>query len=812
MTPGNRVPNAAEIAACSKWLKMELELVNPRLIMAMGRPATAFFLGNGAWTMEEVRGKPIYKDGRIILPTYHPAAALRDTDKIRFCAEDFQILRKLIDGATWTTFYTKDKFPTTNYRVADSKETLRLMESEVAEVGECGVDTEQCRGKPWSFQVSALPGTGWFVPLKPEMSRVDLTVWGSTVAVHHYLHDIQYVGLRDEQFVDTMVMAYLLHLPQSLKELAHRLCGIQMINYNEIVRPGQQDLALSYLEKALRQTWPDPPTLTETKWNNKKGEIITREKKPWHISRKMSRILQDLAKDESTDMWDRWRGIPAEERAVVESVLGPMPESSLIDIPFDQAVEYSVRDADATLRVYHKLKKMIEELGMEFVLNMDLGILPMVNDMMVNGMAVDIEHYRKLSEDYDFRMRLKSAELAAQVGHAFNPASSQQVATVIYTELGFTPTKTTATGLISTDDAELKKTGHPVAEGIIRYRGIHKLKTTYADNMIYSARPNHEGVLRVHTVLKTTRVATGRLSSSKAEDGTGANLQNIPTRSKEARSIKSGFVAPPGWLMGEIDYGQIEVCTQAHLANCHGLIELFRRGGDPHTETAARLFNVPLEEASKDKYRYPCKRAGFGIIYMIGPKGLSTQINEYIADLTMEGEPVDLEPWDEDTCAKFIEEYYRLYPEIRKYQHKQLVYARRRGYVHDMFGRIRYIPEVTCPVRSVQEAGARMAANMPVTSSAQGIIKAAMIELWEQLPETEWRDQVRWLMQIHDSLIIEVVDDESVYRPYLDWMTNIMRTVVSLRVPIKVDVKIGKRWGELGKLLRQPEGDVDNGT
>jgi len=317
--------------------------------------------------------------------------------------------------------------------------------------------------------------------------------------------------------------------------------------------------------------------------------------------------------------------------------------------------------------------------------------------------------------------------------------------------------------------------------------------------MIYSARPDGDGTPRVHTVLKTTRVATGRLSSAKAEDGTGLNLQNIPTRNKEAKAIKSGFVAPPGWLMAEGDLGQIEMRTQAHLADCRGLIELFNRGGDPHTETAAKLFNVPLDEAVKDKYRYPCKRAGFGIIYMIGPRGLSTQINEYIADLVMEGEPVEIEPWDEERCGKFIEEYYRLYPEIRKYQHRQLMHARRHGYVQDMFGRIRYIPEVLCPIQTIQEAGARMAANMPVTGSAQGILKAAMVELWEGLPQTEWDGKVRYAMQIHDSLVFEIVDDEAVYRPFLKWMRGTICGVVRLRVPIEMDFKLGKRWGSLKK-------------
>ena len=358
----------------------------------------------------------------------------------------------------------------------------------------------------------------------------------------------------------------------------------------------------------------------------------------------------------------------------------------------------------------------------------------------------------------------------------------------------FNPTRKTPTGKISTDDAELKKTGHLVAKDIIRYRGIQKLKSTYADALLEWARPDERGVPRVHTTLKTTRVATGRLASADP------NLQNIPTRNKESKQIKSGFIAPYSKLLCEVDYGQVEMRTQTHLARCKGLMELFLSGKDPHTTTASKLFDVPYEDASQNKYRYPCKRAGFGIIYMIGAQGLSTQINEYIADLEMEGEPVDIDAWDETRCQKFIDDYYLLYPEIRDYQQEKLAEARRYGYVRDpISGRIRYIPEVSCPIRSIAEGGARMAANFPVTTSAQAIIKTAMGRLWQELPRTEWTD-AKPLMQIHDSLIWEVRDEEDYYKPFLRWVRDVMCNVISLSVPIEVDFKTGKRWGELEKI------------
>ena len=724
--PNNRTPRPDETRSCSHWLELELDIVQPRIVVALGKPATDWFLPGNNNTMEHLHGKPVEVAGRIILPCYHPAAALRDTAKLRQCQDDFHVLRGLVKGKDWREYHVVDQYPAPVYRVADTSELLAEMKSEIAETGEFAVDTEFNAGKLWSVQISAKPGTAWFIPIPSDFKgKFDLTEYQqyATAIVHYYFADIPYLNMT-ENFIDTMTLAYLVGESQGLKELANRLCGINMITYKEMVSSGQQKLSLEYLLKASGMEWPDPPTIEETKWDNKKGGLVTKVKKPWHISRKINNILNDYGKDDSTDLQDRWNNIPSEEQEVVENVLGAMPESSLADIPFSDALSYSCRDSDATLRVFHSLNKTIADLELNYVQDMDLGILPMVYSMMQNGMAVDVDHFRNLSEDFGVRLQVKAAELSGLVGHPFNPNSSPQVAQVVYKELGFKPTKTTASGDVSTDDAELKKTGHPVAKGIIQYRGLLKLKSTYADNIIRSAAPDRNGVPRIHTTLTTTRVETGRLASRKNDDGTGANLQNIPTRNKESKAVKNGFIAPPGMRMAEADYSQVEMVTLAHLSNCKRLVELFNRGGDPHTEMAAEIFGLPkpkyedgvADKASESKYRYPVKRLNFGIAYLIGGHGLATQIQEYISDLTMEGELVDIEPWDEPTCDKFIGEWYRLNPEVKDFQMEKAAEARRYGYVRDMWGRIRYIPEISCPVHGIQEAGARQAANFPVTA------------------------------------------------------------------------------------------------
>ena len=709
--PNNRDPKPDETKACAKWLNIELGLVNPRIIVAMGAPAIRWFLQTTD-TVEHLHGRPIEKDGRIILPCYHPAAGLHDTSTLRFIYEDFQVLRGLLQGKSVADYTIQDEYPNPDYRVVDKSNsgdfTDMLYGSDCVAVD---VETIKRDTQMWSVQLSGVPGTGWFTKIADDYKeRFSLRDVPGKIIVHYYLNDIEWLDIPGNNFADTMIFAYLLGLPQGLKELASRLCGMKMASYREVTRPGQQEISLQYLTEAGEREWPNPPELEVTKWDNKEGRIVTRIAKPWHISRKITKMLTDMKVNSDVYLYGRWHKVPDVERACVEKGLGVMPESSLADIPFDDAVRYAVKDADATLRVKLKMEQLIHEAGLDFVLWTDTNILPMVHEMMQTGMVVDLGHLRNLSTEYDARMRAKAVELASVVGHPFNPSSPKQVAEVVYTELGFKPTRTTPTGLVSTDDQELKKTGHPITKGIIEYRRLNKMKGTYADALTEWAVPDSAGIPRVHTTLKTTRVGTGRLASADP------NLQNIPTRSKESKLIKSGFIAPEGWLLGEGDLAQIEMCTQAHLANCKGLIDLFLRGADPHTTTASKIFGVSYEDAKQEKYRYPTKRANFGVIYMIGAKGLSEQIAEYISDLEMEGEKVEVEPWTEQECQNFIDEWYRLYPEVRDYQMDMAAMARRYGYVADLFGRRRFIPEVSCPVMSIQESGLRMAANMPVTA------------------------------------------------------------------------------------------------
>lgn len=803
LTPNNTAPSLDSIRVCSFWLFLETELVNPQVIVLMGAPAIHSILGQDSGSVEHLHGRPVMKDGRIYLPCYHPAAALYETSQLRQLYDDFTVLKGLVQGRPVSDFIIEDQFPNPDYREITSKAELSDLYDLITDKELVASDVEtvnshsktESTDKLWSVQLSVQYGQAFFIG--GDLAQQFRYPEKAKVIDHFWLNDTQFIS--HDCFCDTMVMAYLLQKPQGLKELATRLLGVQMQSYSDLVSAGSRDKAITYLQLASLTVWPDPELITEIFWDNKAGKIIEKSKKPQHINRKIKRILDDCEKNPAVDLFARWHtGITQQERSAVEAVLGRMPENTIADVEHAKAVTYACRDASVTMGVYQKMLPEIQELGIEYLMReIDLPILPLVQSMMDTGFAVKPEHFKALSIQCSAKMAELADGMSKMVGHPFNPSSSDQVAKVVYQELGFKPTKLTPTKRISTDDAELKKVKHPVIKDIISYRGLQKIKGTYADNLVNMAVPDSTGQMRIHTTLKTTRVETGRLSSANP------NLQNQPTRTKEGKEIRKGFIAPPGFILAECDLGQIEMRTVAHLSQCKGLIDLFFRegdAGDPHTVTASKIFGVPLHEAKQDKYRYPTKRAGFGLIYMIGGAGLSTQINEYISDLEMAGTPVDLGgTWDEFRCDDFIVEYYKLYPEIKVYQQEQAAFARRHGYVQDMFGRIRYIPEVYCPIERVRSAGDRQAGNMPVTSSAQGIIKTAMDKLWRSRFEMGFPDKLRFLMQIHDSLVFELIDDPQFMKEQLTYILKCMTTRVKLLVPITADVKVGYNWAETKK-------------
>jgi len=532
--PHNAKPSSKQIIACSHWLDIELGLVRPEILVLMGATAIARILGPGAGTVEHLHGKPIMQDvlGRriIILPCYHPAAALYETTQLRQVYDDFQVLKGLIAGVDPQQYIVKDEYPNPEYIELHASD-LEWFYKYMVSAGLVAADTETVNNKLWSIQVCLEPGTAYFIG--PELIDSFHFPPGVQVIFHNYLYDYQFIQV--DNFGDTMIMAYLLGLPQGLKELASRLCGVKMKSYSDLVAGSGRDNAISYLTEAVHREWPKPEPVIESKWDNKAGKVIEKVRNPQPITRKIKRILADAVDNQSVYPYKRWITIEQVERNMVESVLGPMSSSSIADIPYQEAVEYACLDASVTMRVYQKLLPKIHEYGLDLILSMDLSILPMIQEMQDTGIALDVDYLRSLSSEYSERMGTVALELAKEAGHAFNPGSSSQTAQVVYNELSFMPTKFTDGGAISTDDRELKKIDHPIVKKILEYRRMAKNKDAFADALVERA-VLHGEQYRIHTTLKATRTETGRLSSS------GPNLQAMPAHTAEGKRIRKAFI------------------------------------------------------------------------------------------------------------------------------------------------------------------------------------------------------------------------------------------------------------------------------
>jgi DNA polymerase-1 len=308
---------------------------------------------------------------------------------------------------------------------------------------------------------------------------------------------------------------------------------------------------------------------------------------------------------------------------------------------------------------------------------------------------------------------------------------------------------------------------HPVIELILQYRQLSKLKSTYVDAL--PALINRK-TGRVHTTFNQTGTTTGRLSSSDP------NLQNIPIRSELGNKIRKAIVAPLGAYLLSADYSQIDLRVLAHLSRDPGLIAAFARDEDVHATTASKLFGISADDVSSEMRRN-AKTVNFGVIYGMSDYGL-----EQATKLSRE------------EAAQFIALYFEKYPKVKEYLESTKEQARKLGYVQTVLGRRRFVPEVRSANRMVREAAERMAINAPVQGSSADIIKVAMVNLHREMEKRTLKSKM--LLQIHDELLFEVPEAEVTEMKSL--VGGIMTHAFELRVPVKIDIKLGKNWAEMG--------------
>ena len=442
----------------------------------------------------------------------------------------------------------------------------------------------------------------------------------------------------------------------------------------------------------------------------------------------------------------------------------PLPQ-----VAVEKVAQSACACADALIRLRPVLHAQIEERNQqELLYGMEMPLVPVLFRMEKLGIALDVEVLRELNTTMSVDIKEAERAIYDLVGHEFNIGSPKALSDVLFNELGLPKSRKTTQGY-STDQRSLEalREAHPIIERIFEYRQLTKLKSTYLDAL--PATVAEDG--RIHTDFQQTVASTGRLSS------TNPNLQNIPIRSDIGASIRRAFVASyfDDPILFAADYSQIELRVLAHVTGDKGLIDAFLADEDIHRATAATVYGVQPEDVTR-RMRDLAKVVNFGIVYGMSEYGLASR-----TELSRE------------EAADFINTYYTKYPKIRDWQQATLESTREKGYAETIFGRRRYLPAIRSTNFQVRSAAEREAVNMPIQGTAADIIKLAMIEVDEALREREL--QSRMLLQVHDELIFECPRDET--DAIRDLCLEIMPGRLEMAVPLKVEVKKGRNWGEL---------------
>ena len=443
---------------------------------------------------------------------------------------------------------------------------------------------------------------------------------------------------------------------------------------------------------------------------------------------------------------------------------------SMRDVSMEQQTEYAVEDADITFQLAQHFRPELAEAKTEELFNtIEIPLLHVLADMELEGINLDKDFLNSLSEDLNNDIKNLQSKIFEEADQEFNIASPKQLGEILFDKLKLVDKpKKTKTGQYSTAEDVLSYLAkdHGIIRNVLEYRGLSKLKSTYVDALPLQVE---ESTTRVHTDYMQTVAATGRLSSNNP------NLQNIPIRTERGRQVRKAFVPrDENHTLLAADYSQIELRIIAALSEETTMIEAFKNGEDIHASTASKVFNVPLNEVTREQ-RGNAKTVNFGIIYGVSAFGLSNQ-----TDLTR------------TEAKELIETYYKTYPKLRNYISEQIDFARDHGYVQTVLGRRRYLKDINGSNAIVRGAAERNAVNAPIQGSAADIIKIAMINIHKKLSEGKYKTKM--LLQVHDELVFDV------YKPELDELKSLikseMENAYNLAVPLVVDLGIGNDWLE----------------
>lgn len=466
------------------------------------------------------------------------------------------------------------------------------------------------------------------------------------------------------------------------------------------------------------------------------------------------------------------------EMVEIQSLIGKgKKQITMAQVPVDMVAPYAVADVSATEELAALFTQELKTQNLwDLFQEVEMPLVVVLLDMELTGVALDLGYLKNLSREMHLRIVELEEKIHKLAGHPFNLSSPQQLAAVLFKELGLPAKGKTKTGLSTSAEILEELRGlHPIIELVLEHRQLSKLKSTYVDALplLVNRRTG-----RVHTSYNQTGTVTGRVSSSVP------NLQNIPVRTELGRKVRRAFIAAPGSQLLSADYSQIELRILAHLSQDPELIAAFQRGEDIHAYTATALFGVPMEKVDSVMRRI-AKTINFGLIYGMGEFGLAQRTELTSAEAT-----------------EFIKKYFARYPKVQEYLEATKRKAREEGSITTILGRRRYFPELRAGSKAhggIVRQAERMAVNMPIQGSDADINKLAMIRLHRALKEKGYGS--RMILHVHDELVLEVPEAQVPEVALL--ARTIMEGVYPLDAHLKVDLKVGKNWEEMEEPILQ---------
>ena len=430
-------------------------------------------------------------------------------------------------------------------------------------------------------------------------------------------------------------------------------------------------------------------------------------------------------------------------------------------------------DAIAVIRLLPVLQAELNaNAATELFNNIEMPLIPVLADMEMTGIALDISFLKKMSGELSSRMNEIESKVYEQIGEPFNINSTQQLSNAIFNRLKLSPpdgTRRTDSGHYSTsaDVLESLRGQHPVIDLLLEYRELSKLKSTYVDALPEQVNPRTG---RVHTSYNQAGSVTGRIASSDP------NLQNIPIRTELGRQVRQAFIADKGLSLLSVDYSQVELRIAAHMSNDEAMLAAFRANQDIHTATAAAILGTTLDKVTKEQRRN-AKAINFGLLYGMSAFGLTRS-----SDLTLA------------EAEDFVEAYFKQFPGVKAYLDNMRRLAAKNGYVETLLGRRRYFPGLKSggnPATRAREE--REAINAPIQGTAADIMKLAMIHLDSALKDHGLKGHM--LLQVHDELVIECPQSELNETTII--ARKMMESAYNLVIPLKTEARAGRDWGNL---------------